>query len=117
MVLKRPFIICKFWESRSRSGILEPQSDNESESQSSESDDFEPRRDRSRLINPNSTTESESQSDFMVNQSGSQSSDESESQANNDFQTSSFGSVRPKPLFWFRSDTETQIGRQFRPIP
>jgi len=29
------------------------------------------------------------------------------------------GSVRPKPLFWFRSDTETetQIGRYFRPIP
>ena len=28
-------------------------------------------------------------------------------------------SVRPKPLFWFRSDTktETQIGRYFRLIP
>ena len=28
-------------------------------------------------------------------------------------------SVRPKPLFWFRSDTETepQIGRYFWPIP
>ena len=26
-------------------------------------------------------------------------------------------SVRPKPLFWFRSNTETQIGRYFRPIP
>ena len=28
-------------------------------------------------------------------------------------------SVRPKPLFWFRSDTETEtlIGRYFRPIP
>jgi hypothetical protein len=28
-------------------------------------------------------------------------------------------SVRLKPLFWFRSDTETetQIGRYFRPIP
>ena len=28
-------------------------------------------------------------------------------------------SVRPKPLFWFMSDTgtETQIGRYFRPIP
>ena len=28
-------------------------------------------------------------------------------------------SERPKPLFWFRSDTETEtlIGRQFRPIP
>jgi hypothetical protein len=28
-------------------------------------------------------------------------------------------SVRPKPLFWFRSgtETETQIGRYFRPIP
>ena len=25
--------------------------------------------------------------------------------------------IRPKPLFWFRSDTETQIGRYFRPIP
>ena len=29
------------------------------------------------------------------------------------------GSERPKPLFWFRSDTETEtlIGRYFRPIP
>jgi hypothetical protein len=26
-------------------------------------------------------------------------------------------SERPKPLFWFRSDTETLIGRYFRPIP
>ena len=28
-------------------------------------------------------------------------------------------SVRPKPLFWFRSNTETQtqIGRYFRPLP
>ena len=28
-------------------------------------------------------------------------------------------SVQPKPLFWFRSDTETetQIVRYFRPIP
>ena len=28
-------------------------------------------------------------------------------------------SLRPKPLFWFRSDTETetQIGRHFQPIP
>ena len=26
-------------------------------------------------------------------------------------------SVRPKPLFWFRSDTETQIDRYFWPIP
>ena len=26
-------------------------------------------------------------------------------------------SVRPKPLFWFMSDTETQIGWYFRPIP
>ena len=99
MVLKRPFIIFKFWESLSRSAILEPQSDNESESQSDESESqffagFEPRRtDRSTLINPNSTTdESESQSDFMANQSGSQSSDESESHANNDFLTSPFGS-------------------------
>ena len=50
-------------------------------------------RNRSTLINPNSTTdESESQSDFMANQSGSQSSDESESHANNDFLTSPFGS-------------------------
>ena len=30
-----------------------------------------------------------------------------------------YSSVRPKPLFWFRSDTETEtyIGRYFRPIP
>ena len=25
-------------------------------------------------------------------------------------------SVQPKPLFWFRSDTETQIGQYFRGI-
>ena len=26
-------------------------------------------------------------------------------------------SVRPKPLFWFSSNTETKIGRYFGPIP
>ena len=95
VVLKRPLIICKNF---SKSAILEPQSDNESESQSdeffrgfSDSADFEPRR-RDQSRSGSTTDESESQSDFMANQSGSQSSDESESHANNDFLTSSFGS-------------------------
>ena len=35
----------------------------------------------------------------------------------NNYNNSGTGSVRPKPLFWFRSNTENQIGRHFQRIP